>query len=139
MSWSEVAASLTAETVTGGASGYQSGVNTAGASVAGDSVNWEVVRGVHAAQVTWAGVSGGPSGDGGELTVELMGSLDGENWYQVASITGFNTGATAQVVSEGIQPAQYLQAVATAYTYPYNNGAQPANYTGTLSVLVISQ
>lgn len=90
-------------------------------------------------QVTWADVSGGPAGNGGELAVVLLGSLDGENWYTLASVTGFQQGGTAEAVSTGIQPAQYVQAVATASTYFYQNGSQPADYTGTATVLVTSQ
>lgn len=135
MTWSNVVQGLSSQSVAGGTATEQTGVPFPGTPVTGTAVDWEVVRAIHAAQVTVTGVTGD-----GNLTVSLMGSLDGSNWYQLASVTGFSGGATTvQLVSTGVQPAQWVQVTAVATTNAYEGGAEPVTFEATATVLVTSQ
>lgn len=116
-----------------------SGSPNPGTPVVGSTADWEQVRSVHAAVITVNDVSGGPSSFGGTFSATLNGSLDGVNWYPVATTSSYTTGGTGLVVSTGTQPARYVQAVAVANTEGYGSGSQPGPLTGTVSVLVVSQ
>jgi hypothetical protein len=135
VSWSDVVASLSFATVTGGASAFQGSV-TPGTPVTGTTADWEETRGTHAVQVTVTGVSSGPSGS--YITVQLQGSLDGTNWYNLASVSGINADGTSLAVSSTDQPAKQVRVVATGFTNGYGSGSQPSPISGTISAAVVS-
>lgn len=111
MSWSIAEPSLAAASVSG-------------SPVTGTSVDLAEVRVTHAAQVTVAGISGR-----GSLNVALWGSLDNANWYFLSGISGFSNPGSVILVSSGVQPAQYVQVIASP----------SGSYSATVSALVTSE
>jgi hypothetical protein len=117
--WTEPSDTFNATTVNGPSSGP-----AWGAQVTGSVVNHERVMNSHAVQLVTTCI-------GGEGQFQLLGSLDGTNFYTMSALAVF-TGGTTLVVVENV-PAQYVCGAVLPYT-----ASTPASVL-TVTAFVIAQ